>query len=267
MNFANLLAQDLPSDPGFWYWLSPVSSVLSAIYLVFWLWMVWHCLRTEPDRFFWLWLMVVVQIVGPLLYFAVRYCPSVNMKGPAVVRRWTRRRELDRLEVAARQIGNAHQYCQWGDALREVGLADQAARAYDQALAKDPTSLPALWGATQVAATQGRSIDVLHLARRILERDPQYKFGDVSLALGKAMIDVGDEQDAVRHFEQHVRRWRHPEALYLLATLYVRQGNAPAAREQLQALLMDLRGSPASIARQHGRWKSRARQLLKKLPV
>lgn len=243
------------------------TSVVSGLYLVFWLWMIWHCVRTEPDRFFWLWMMVVVQVVGPLLYFGLRYLPSLNTTSPAFVRRWTRGRELTRLETAAIQIGNAHQYCQWADALRDVGRLDAAARAYGQSLARDPFHLPALWGATQVAVAQRRPLEALDLARRILEKDPQYKFGDVSLALGKAILDAGDPVGALAHFEQHVKRWRHPEAVYVLAKLYSQQGNARAARQQLEALLLDLNGAPVAIARKQGRWKSRARQLLRQLPV
>ena len=67
------------------------------------------------------------------------------------------------------------------------------------------------------------------------------------------------------HLEQHVKRWRHPEALFLLAELCVDQGEAKMAREYLLALVQDINGSPTAIARKHGRWKSRANQLLKKI--
>lgn len=172
-----------------------------------------------------------------------------------------------RLETAAEQIGNPHQFVQWGDALREVGKLDQAARAYERALAKEPVNLPALWGAAQVAVSQKRFADVGTLTRRILDKDPQYKFGDVSLAYGRALNELGESDAARVHFEHHAKRWRHPEALYLLSQLYVTQGQPQLARQQLLGLIQDINGSPVAIARKFGRWKSRARQLLRKLPT
>lgn len=240
--------------------------LLSLAYFVFWGWMLWHCARTEPDRQFWLWLLIVVPGVGPIVYFIMRFLPSADVQGPSFLRRWTRGRELSRLETAAVQIGNAHQFIQWGDALRDVGMLDQAATVYAKALAKDPKSLPALWGATLVASHQNRHADVVQWTRQILDKDPQYKFGDVSLVHGKSILELGDAAAATEHFEQHVKRWRHPEAVYLLASLQAQQGNHAGARQHVQALLHDINGAPAALARRYGRWKSRARQLLKKLP-
>lgn len=240
--------------------------LLGLAYTAFWIWMLLHCVRTEPDKQFWLWLLLIVPGIGPFVYFVTRYLPAANYQGPAFLRRWTRGRELSRLETAAVQIGNAHQFIQWGDALRDVGMLDEAARAYSKALAKDPKNLQALWGAAQVAAAQDRHDDVCQWTRQILDKDPQYKFGDVSLALGRSTLELGQTESATTHLEQHVRRWRHPEAVYMLASLHARQGNTDAARDHLEALMHDINGSPAAIARRHGRWKSRARQLLKKLP-
>ena len=250
-----------------WYYALLGMRFTSVLYFAFWLWMVWHCLRTEPDRYFWLSVMFIVWGVGPVLYFVLRYLPSTDFLPPSFFRRWTRGRELARLETAAIQIGNPHQFIQWGDALRDVGRYEEAGNAYDRALQKDALNLQALWGAAQVATIKKQWERTRDLTRQILDKDPQYKFGDVSLAYGKAFVELNERGAAAAHFEQHVRRWRHPEAVYLLASLYAEQGNRQAARDQLQSVLYDINGSPTSIARKHGRWKSLAKQLLRKLPV
>lgn len=234
-------------------------------YLLFWIWMLIHCLRTEPDRYFWIWVMVIAQPIGAIAYFVLRYLPSHEFTAPPFLRRWTRGRELVRLETAARQIGNAHQFIQWGNLLREVNQLDQADEAFQQALKKDGSNLQALWGAAQVASAQKRYSDVKSLTRQILDKDPQYKFGDVSLAYARALKETGDVDEALTHLEQHVKRWRHPEAVYLLSELYQEKGDNDAARNSLQGLILDINGSPTAIARKHGRWKSRAKQLLRKL--
>jgi hypothetical protein len=251
--------------PGMLWIYELIGSLVSAPYFLFWIWMLVHCYRTEPDRYFWMWILVIAQPIGPLAYFFLRFLPSREFPTPSFLRRWTRGREIARLETAAHQIGNPHQFVQWGNALREVGRLDDADQAYKQAFKKEPGNIQALWGSAQVAVSQKRYSDVRILTRQVLELDPQYKFGDVSLAYGRALKELGENTEARTHLEQHVKRWRHPEAMYLLAELNADQGESKAARDHLQALIHDINGCPAAIARKHGRWKSRARQLLRKL--
>ena len=257
--------QNDPSGSGMFGILEIILSLLSAPYFLFWIWMLYHCYRTEPDRQFWIWILIIAQPIGPFAYFLLRYLPTLEFPNPTFLRRWTRGRELTRLETAAQQIGNPHQFIQWGNALREVGLFDRADEAYAQALKKDSQNIQALWGAAQVAATQKRYPELRSLTRQVLDKDPQYKFGDVSLAHGRALKELGEVDAARSHLEQHVKRWRHPEAMYLLAEMCANQGLTKEARDYLLALIQDINGSPSGIARKHGRWKSRAKQLLRKL--
>ncbi len=261
----------IPSFDPHTLWLAMVFEIIASLltipYFAFLIWMLIHCYRTEPDRQFWIWILIIAQPIGPIAYFLLRYLPSKEFPTPAFLRRWTRGRELVRLQTAAEQIGNAHQFVQWGDALREVGLRDQAKESYEQALEKDSQNIQALWGAAQVAASQKRPADVRALTQKILDKDPQYKFGDVSLAHGRALNDLGDLNASRTHLEKHVQRWRHPEAMYLLAKLCADAGDTKAARQHLSGLIQDINGSPTAIARKFGRWKSRARQLLRKIPA
>ena len=254
-----------PSGSWIFVFYEIIASLLTVPYFVFWVWMLIHCYRTEPDRFFWFWILFIAQPIGTLAYFFLRYLPSKEFPTPSFLRRWTRGRELARLETAAHQIGNPHQFVMWGNALREVGLLDQANAAYAQALKKDESNIQALWGSAQVAASQKRFAEVRSLTRRVLDQDPQYKFGDVSLANGRALKELGEAEAARTQLEQHVKRWRHPEAMFLLAELCAEQGETQASREYLQGLIQDINGSPTAIARKYGRWKSRAKQLLRKL--
>lgn len=238
----------------------------SLLYFLLWLWMLIDCIRREPDRYFWVWLLIVVPFPGAIIYAVTRFFPQSDVVAPTWLRAWTQGKELARRETAAQQIGNAHQFIQWGDLLREVGKSAQAADAYRQALSKDPKSLPALWGAAQVAIQRKEPQVVKDFCRQILELDPQYKFGDVSLAYARALYELGETAALRTHLEGHVRRWRHPEGVYLLAKHYLDAGYPAAAREQGLALLRDVNGSPPAIARKFGRWKSLTRRLLKSCP-
>lgn len=260
--------QPVEIDPSafFLFWaFQGVFSVLSLVLLALKIWMIIDCLRKDPDRYFWFWIILIVPF-GELVYFFVRWVPGRQLRMPKALKRWTGSKELTRLEIAAMQIGNPHQFIQYGDALREAGHNDRAGQAYREALEKDPKNTQALWGAAQVEMIRKNFAAAVELLDCILKIDPQYKFGDVSLAYGKALHELGRRDEAFTHLEAHVRRWRHPEALFLLATIDAEKGNTREARTQLQGLLLDINGSPTAIARRQANWKSRARKLLRKLP-
>jgi tetratricopeptide (TPR) repeat protein len=153
-----------------------------------------------------------------------------------------------------------------GDALRDIGQYEQADRAYAEALNKDSEDRQALWGAALVDMQHRNFSASAERLQKLLAIDPQYKFGDVSLAYGKSLYELRDLDRALEHLEGHVRRWRHPEALFLVATIHAERGNPAEARAQLQAMLLDINGSPPAIARKHGMWKSRARRMFRTLP-
>jgi hypothetical protein len=250
--------------PVFWLFQGAFSVVYLA-YMALYVWMLIECIRKDQDRYFWLWIILIVPF-GAVVYFFIRWMPGNQLKMPKAFRRFTGGRELARLEFAAMQIGNPHQHVQLGDALREAGQTERAGQAYREALQKEPKNTQALWGAALVEMDRKNFAPAAELLQTLLVIDPQYKFGDVSLAYGKALYEMGQTDQALEHLEKHVRRWRHPEALYLVAALHADRGNVPAARTQLQGLLLDINSSPKSIARKQSAWKSRAHKLLSKLP-
>ena len=264
---------DVPREPppfeggehGGLFLIGIISSLFWLLSTAFTIWMIVECLRKDPDRFLWLWLIVVLPGVGPVIYFFVRWLPQNQVRPPQSLRRWTRGRELRQLETAARQIGNPHQFVQWGDALFEIQQLDKAASAYGQALEREADNLPALWGAAQIDLNKKDFEPARNRLARILDLSPEYKFGDVSLAFGKSLAGLGQRRKALEHLQTHVKRWRHPEALFLLAQLEEDEGNLASARDHLEALLLDIEGSPRGIARKYGIWKSRAKKMLRRL--
>ncbi len=248
------------------HWLTGIgASIVSLGYLAFWIWMLVDCARKDPDRYIWIWIVLFVPL-GSLIYFFVRWLPNNDFRMPRALRQMARGREIERLEIAAQQIGNAHQHIQLGDVLYEVGKHDRAKAAYAVALAKDGNNTQALWGAAQVDYQLKDYATSRDRLQKLLAIDPQYKFGDVSLLFGKALYQTGDRPSAKEHLEKHIVRWRHPEALFLLATIEAEAGNSDEARAHLQAMVMDINGCPRAIARKYGIWKSKARRMFKKLP-
>lgn len=258
----------LPMDDGlfpdgfFWGYFA---SGIYFVGLAFWLWMIVDCIRRDPDRTFWIWILIFVPFFGSIVYFFARYIPSRDVRVPQGMQRFSRGKELKQLRYQAHQIGNAHHFVQWGDALRETNQLADAQSAYNRALEKEADNLPALWGSALVEYELKNYPLAETRLRTILDIEPKYKFGDVSLYFAKTIYDQKKFDEAQTHLVQHIKQWRQPEGIVLLAQIYIQQGNIHQAKTDLEALLIEIEGSPTAIARQQSRWRRQAHKLLKSL--
>src|SRR5258708_4318002 len=104
-----------PLDPGYdgWdmplnplYYLHDPTLLLSHPFALlaggFWVWMLIHCARHDPERNMWLWILFIGNVPAAFIYFLVRWLPGARLSGgPSLLGRWTKGRQIPRLEVAA----------------------------------------------------------------------------------------------------------------------------------------------------------------------
>jgi hypothetical protein len=251
--------------PGFRHLFFAESGAVSLLLSAFTIWMLIECLRKDPDRFLWLWLILCMPGIGPAIYFFVRWLPERHLRPPGWLQGLARGSEIRKLESAALQIGNPYQHVQLGEALREIGHLERARTAYSQALEREPQNLTALWG-VGIIDLQRKSFDSAreHL-EKVMRGDPEFKFGDASLDYGKSLVRLGRTEEARTHLEKHTRRWRDPEGTCLLAQIEMESGLHEQARSHLRTMLIDIDSYPKAIARKNGRWRRRGHQLLRKL--
>ena len=229
---------------------------------LFWFWMLYDCFRNEPERDLWIWLVIILNVPGAVLYFLARYLPRLLGSPPPFLGRWLRRRELWRAEAAVRNIGNPHQFVELGDILRETGRLERAADAYQQALERDPADVRALWAAASVETRLKRLDRAKAHLDALLKIDLDYKFGGASLAYGETLLGLGELDAARAHIERHLRRREDLEARILLAQVLGARGETEKARGLLEPLIQDLK--PARDLRSR-RARRSARKLLKTL--
>lgn len=233
----------------------------------FTLWMIWYCIRNDSERQTWIWILLMFPVMGPVIYFLSRWLPSSSLEPPTFIKRWRDGAKIRRLEVAAQQIGNPHQFIELGEALRDVKDWPQARLAYQKALAKEPGNLPALWGAAHTESQlNDHAAAQVHL-EKVLAIDPGYKFGDVSLLYGRTLRALNEADAEIVHWRGHLRKWRHPEAMFLLAERLFERSDFGEARELLQTMIADIEVCPRPIARKVFFWKSRGKKLLRKIPT
>jgi hypothetical protein len=239
--------------------------ILVAAGSVFWGWMVYDCLRQEPDTQVWLWVLILLSFPGAVLYFVMRKIPRSRAGWPSIVRRWTRRRALWQAISAAKTIGNARQYVELGELLVETGQTARAVQAFDRALEQDPAHVRALWGASQAALRAGRPGDARGYLERLVAAEPQYRSGEAGVRLAAVQMAAGDRAAARRQVEAVLAHWSHPEARVLYARLLMDAGERAMARSQVDAVVDEVNASPPFIQRQNRAWLREAVRLRRRL--
>lgn len=242
-----------------------MTQVLWSIPTLFWMWMIYDCVRNDPDKNTWLWILIFLNVPGGIIYFLVRRLPLINLPVPNYFSRWRRRRELWNAEAAAMNIGNAHQYVILGNLLCDLELFDRAADAYNTALEQESSNAQALWG---VASVEMKNEDFESANRHLetlLKLEPEYKYGEASLAYVKTLLALHKFDAAKEHLEKHLQFWRNPEAYLMLAKIHAQQGNTQDARNLVEVMLRNLRGSPEYHYRRNLHLVREAKKLLRKL--
>jgi hypothetical protein len=231
----------------------------------FWLLMIYDCLRNEPERNTWLWILIFVNFPGALIYFLMRWIPRSNIQMPKYFNRWTRSRELWIAEEEARNIGKAHQYVKLGNLLYEIGRFDKAEDAYKQALEKEPDNKQALWGTASINLKNKNFSQAKEHLQTLIKIDPTYKYGDASLIYGEILVELQELDAAKEHLEKHLQNWNHPEAYIKLATLMAQQDDIPSARNYLERMIAKVRGSSYYHYKRNRHFIRKAEKMLKKL--
>jgi hypothetical protein len=229
--------------------LGSIAFVTSA----FWMFMIYDCIKNEPKGSSWLWLLIVLNFPGAVIYFAIRKLPYLNIPIPSFFKRWTMKDALWNAEAAVQNIGQSHQYVVLGNVLLEMGEIDRALVAYQAALVKEPDYPPALFGCATIEMQQRNFEAALVPLKVLMKKDPEYKRGEASLLYGKALYETAQWSAAKTHLEQDAKYWGHSESWLLLAKIALQQESdslqdssaaRAAARSYLNTMITKLKAAP-----------------------
>jgi hypothetical protein len=231
----------------------------------FWMLMIFDCVRSEPKGSSWLWLLIMLNFPGAVIYFAARKLPNMNIPMPSVLKRWTMRDALWNAEAGIKNIGKPHQYVILGNVLLEMGNLDRALEAYNGALMGEPANSNALWGCGTIEMQQ-RKFDLAreHITT-LLKKEPDYKQGEASLLYGKVLYELEQWSAAKEHLDRDVKHWSHAESFILLAKIAIRDGDLETAKSYLETTIARIKASPKFNYRRNQHLIGQAEKILKTL--
>ncbi|MBE9061797.1 tetratricopeptide repeat protein [cf. Phormidesmis sp. LEGE 11477] len=222
-------------------------SLLWLLGSAFWLWMLYECIRSGRQGQQWIWLLIFLNVIGAVMYFVTQWLPAhpefVSKVGGSFG--FVSRQDRDRLwqaEADAKNIGKPTQFITLGNLLFDQKQTEKALEAYQQALEQAPKNAKALWGAAQAAGELKDYSAAKDYLARLLAVDPEFSYGEASLAYGMTLYQMQDTDAALTHLQTHVKSWSSPEAYLMLAEIQARQEDTAAARETLETLIIKVKG-------------------------
>lgn len=232
----------------------------------FWMLMVFDCIRNEPKGSSWLWLVIMLNFPGAVIYFVVQKLPNMDIPVPNFLKQWTMKDALWNAEAGVTNIGKSHQYVTLGNVLMEMGKLDRALECYQDALHKEPQNTHAIWGCATIAM-QRKNFELAraHL-QTLLDLDANYKRGEASLLHAKALYNLQQWSVAKEYLDRDVKQWSHSESFLLLAKIALHTDNDKvAAKNYLDTMLGRLKASPRYNYRKNQHLVRSAQQMLKTL--
>lgn len=226
-------------------------------------WMFYDCTKYERGNFPWILVIFLFNILGAMIYFCLRWLPRMSPALENFLNRGTQQRELQDAISAARNIGNAYQFAKLGSIYLNRGRLSDAIAAYQQALKRQPENLEALWGSASIEIKNNNLAQAICLLQQLVDLQPDFKFGDASLAYSKVLFSSGDFNAAQCQLERHLKHWNHPEAFLLIAQIQAHYQNSSQACDTLNTMIENVQGSPPFYYRKHRMSMLQAQKLLK----
>ncbi|MEM7556770.1 MAG: tetratricopeptide repeat protein [Cyanobacteria bacterium P01_A01_bin.84] len=242
-----------------------IPGAVGLLFTGLWLFAIFDCVINEPEKTAWIVILLFFSFPGSIIYLLIRWLPRRNSQIPNFFGRWTRKRELWSAEVDAKNIGKAYQYIKLGDIRYDIAMYEEAEEAYQMALEKESDNNQALWGLASAQIKNKKFVLAKENLEKLLEIDPEYKYGDASLAYGETLFNLQELDSAKEHLQRHLKSWTHPEAAITLAKILAEEGDRKSAHECLQNMISKLKGSSYFHYKRHRRAVSRAEKLLRKL--
>jgi len=231
-----------------------------------------HLFRTGRPMF-WLLIILMVPVIGPIAYLIVEVLPSLG-QNPAARKAFGRARKaidpnrgLREGSLNYERSQNADTASKLAGELTKAGRHKEAIRVCTEArtglFEDDPKILLALANAQFAAGMHADTIATLDYLR---EKNPSFRSADAHLVYARALEENGATARALEEYVALANYYPGAEARVRHAMLYKKLGDKARADELFAALLKDARLAPKHFRRAEREWIELAERESRDMP-
>ncbi len=226
-----------------------------------------HVVRTGRELF-WLWIILLFQPLGGLVYFFAVIVPEL-VRGPTARKLGRSAKDtLDPLRIfreakAAYDLTpTVHNQMRLAAAYAEMGRHEDAEALYGEAMQGVHADDPALMlGRARALIELGRPAEAMPLLEK-LGQEPEGHTPQAMLALARAYEGLGRTEEAAQAYDWAAPRLPGFEGIARQAAFLARTGRRREAQEQLDEIDKRLSRAPAHFRREGRAWRDLAAQAI-----
>jgi hypothetical protein len=240
------------------------SLLLVGAFSIFQIWMCIDALRRGE----WIWALFIVfgwGIAAVLYYFYVYRGGSMSVTRGFELPGAQKRKRIKELEAKIHHLDNAVHHFQLGDIYFQQGKLDKAEACYRASLERDPQDIDARAHLGQCLLREKRPAEARPLLEGVCAENPRHDYGYSMMALAETQTALGEQEAALRIWQQVTACHSYPRAKVQLAELYAERKQPDLARAELKDVLEEDVHAPAFQRKRDRFWVRRARGLWRKL--
>lgn len=241
------------------WWRNPAVWLL----LGFQVWMLVDAILREE----WIWAILILffSVLTAILYFFLVYRPNAGALPRVELPGAGARRRAKQLQNEIARLDKPHLHLELGDLYLAEGKLDRAAECYRATLERDPTDLDAQAHLGQCLFRQKKYEEALPLLEKVCAENPRHDYGETLMAMAETLQCLGQDDQALRLWEQVLEHHSYARARVELAEIYLRRGDTARARTTLEEAVADQAHAPDFQRKREKAWVTRARRLLRGL--
>jgi hypothetical protein len=233
--------------------------------VAFQVWMLIDALRRGEN--YWAFWILIFPLFNAILYFFLVYRPataSSSTRGFELPGTHNRQR-IRELQAQIHHLDKAHHHAQLGDIYFQQGKLTEAEECYRAAIERDASDLDFHAHLGQCLLRQGRADEARPLLEKVVRENPKHDYGHTLMGYAEALARLGQEDDAIRVWEEVLQHHSYARARVQVAELYLKKGDADRARNDLNELIADETHAVSFERKRDKVWVKQAKALLNQI--
>jgi len=254
MHFFFDLLNDAPLGTKFW----------TLLQMAFTIWMAVDAYQRRVE-FFWYWVIVLFQPIGPWIYFFAVKMPTIRWRGFQSGPAWQRKLSVDELRYRVERTPTVANRLALAERLMDKDEHAEAIPYLEAILAIESDYGIALHSLAECRLATGAAEEAVAPLDKLIRRDYRWSNYRAWRTLIRVHEARGQPADALQTCREFEKRLPTLENKCLLANHLVANGNASEAGALLDRALEDLHYAPFRERLRHYRWAREARRIRARL--